>query len=371
MVRRRIAVGDDKREIVNALEQERVHSDILILTGGLGPTSDDITKPLLCEYFDTHLIENAEVREHVVNFFKRRNRPMPEVNYLQAMVPANCTVLFNAVGTAPGMLFHDKGTVIISLPGVPSEMQYLMLTHVLPVLKQHFQTTAFQHRTLMTVGEGESMVAQRLMAFEKQLPPNIKLAYLPQVNIVKLRLSATDVDEATLDRIFVSLQHEVDDICFAHTDTDLETVIGQLLCTKNNTLSMAESCTGGTLAARITSVKGSSAYFTGGIVVYSIAAKQNVLGVPAAIINAHGVVSEETVRHMAEKSCRLFQTDFALSVSGYLEPGDHDNIVWVGLSNGEYTIAKRMHAPFDRQKNTVLISNAALNLLRLFILDQG
>jgi nicotinamide-nucleotide amidase len=349
-VKRRIAVGDNKQEIIDALERERKDSDIIIITGGLGPTSDDITKPVLCEYFNSGLVENEVVLKHITSYFDRRNRPMLQSNLLQAMVPEVCDVLFNEEGTAPGMLFKDKGQVIISLPGVPNEMQYIISTHVLTYLKANFKTPNFNHRTLVT--------------------PEIKLAYLPKINIVKLRLTATDIDDSTLETQFSRLKKILQNISIIDADLELEFVLGQILATNQKTISVAESCTGGSIASRITSIKGASAYFKGGIVPYSIESKQNVLDVQENTIHQFGVVSGETVIEMAQKCREKFKSDFAVSVSGYLEKKDHDNAVWIALSSANTCLTKKIIAPYDREKNTILVANAALNLLRIFILEQ-
>ena len=367
-VKRRIAVGDQKNDIIQAIESERKDSNIIIITGGLGPTSDDITKPVLCEYFNTTLVENQEVLNHISTYFAKRNRPMLDSNLRQAMLPANCEILFNAVGTAPGMLFKDQEQVFISLPGVPFEMQYIITTHIIPYLVTHFKTPNFLHKTLVTSGEGESFIAERLKAFEKNLPENIKLAYLPKLNIVKLRLTAVDIEDHVLETHFETLKTLLQHITVTDKDMELEQVIGQLLNKMGKTMSIAESCTGGSIASRITSVKGASTYFKGGMVPYTIESKENVLQVDSAIIETHGVVSEQTVISMASKCVEKFNADYAVSVSGYLEKNDHDNVVWIGLSNGTHHIAKKMIAPYDREKNTILVTNAALNLLRIFII---
>lgn len=366
---RRVAVGDNKNDIIEALNTEQLRSDILIITGGLGPTSDDITKPLLCEYFGGKLIQNDEVLTHIESFFRRRNRPMLQVNINQALVPDVCKVLFNDVGTAPGMLFEKEGKVFISLPGVPFEMQYLITNHVLDYLKTHFTTHNIIHKTIVTCGEGESFIAERLKQFEIDLPKEIRLAYLPNMNIVKLRLTAKDTDESEVENYFQQLKRLVLDIMVSDSDKELEGVIGELLKTKNLTLSIAESCTGGRISASITSISGSSAYFKGGMVPYSIESKENVLGVKAEIIDEKGVVSEDTVKEMAIQCRDKFKSDFSLSVSGYLEKGDHDNAVWIGFASQKMVAAKKIVVPFDRQKNAVLTINTALNLLREFILN--
>lgn len=294
---------------------------------------------------------------------------MPESNIVQAWVPDNCEVLFNEAGTAPGMLFRNKGQIIISLPGVPNEMEHIMEKNVLQILKDNFDTPDYIHKTLITSGEGESFIAERLRDFERALPENIKLAYLPNINIVKLRLTANDVPTAILDAQFEKLKNLLANIYVIDSDLELEEVIALLLKKNKKTVSVAESCTGGNISSRITSVTGASAFFKGGVVPYTIEIKESVLGVDPGIIAQHTVVSRETVIDMAEKCLHKFGSDYALSVSGYLEKNDHGNVVWIGWSNGIQSGAKKIVAPYDRKKNTQFVSNTALNMLRLFIIE--
>lgn len=368
---RRVAVGDVKDAIIQALDEEKKRVDIVILTGGLGPTSDDITKPLLCEYFNGTLVENEEVLKHVMSIFAKRNRPILASNVRQAMLPNTCQILFNEVGTAPGMLFEQDGKIFISLPGVPFEMQYIISTHVLSLLKEKFVAPNIIHRTLVTSGEGESFIANRLTDFEKELPKHIKLAYLPKLSIVKLRLTAINVDPKEIDVYFHSLKNILANIVVADTDIELEQELAQILTENKKTMSIAESCTGGYVASIMTSMKGSSAYFKGGMVPYSIESKIAVLGIHADTITSYTAVSEQTVQEMAEQ-CRLkFKSDYAISISGYLEKNDANNEVWIAVASTKEIKTKKIIVPYDREKNRILASNTALNLLRLFILEEG
>lgn len=368
-VKRRVAVGDVKQDILQALNQESEQSDLIIITGGLGPTADDITKPLLCEYFGGTLIQNKEILKHVTNIFTIRKRPMLEVNLKQAMVPDNCTVLFNEVGTAAGMWFEKNNKVFISLPGVPFEMQHIIRERALTKLKNYFTTPVILHRTLVTSGEGESFLANRLIEFEATLPAYIKLAYLPKLGIVKLRLTASDIESIEIDSYFNELKIILANIAVADTDIELEEAIYKLLIERNETLSIAESCTGGQLCARITSIKGSSAMFKGGYVPYSIDSKVNVLGVNRKTIEQDDVVSEAVVIEMAEQCRTQMNSTYALSVSGHLEKQQGETIVWIGLAMEGKTLAKKMNVFYDREKNNVFVTTNALNLLRQFILQ--
>ena len=368
-VKRRVAVGDNKEDIINALNEEQKHSKIILLTGGLGPTNDDLTKPILCDYFGSTLVMNEAVLKHVTSFFERRKRPMLAINNNQALVPNNCVVLFNEVGTAPGLLFEKDDKLIIALPGVPFEMQYLVSTHVLSIISKKYITPNFIHRTLITAGEGESFVANRLIDYEKTLPENIKLAYLPKLGLLKLRLTGTETSATEIDEYFDNLKSILANIFVTDQDIELEAQIGILLNEKNKTLSVAESCTGGNIAAKITSIKGSSLYFKGGIVPYSIESKQNMLDVNALTIETNTVVSEATALEMAQNCLQKFNSDFALAITGYLEKNDHENQVWIAFANKNTCIAKMITVPYDREKNTVLTVNSALNLLRLFIIE--
>lgn len=366
-IKNRIAVGDNKPDITAALDSAIELSNIVILTGGLGPTSDDITKPLLCDYFGGTLIVNEAVRQHVVAYFEKRKRPQLQSNINQALVPDVCDVLFNEMGTAPGMLFRKGDRTIISLPGVPMEMKHIMTTSVLSILAQRYDTPRYIHRTLLTAGKGESFVADMLQSFEAQLPEQIKIAYLPNLGSLKIRLTGENIEEEIVEQQFQLLRHEVASIEVAPKDTDLEHAVHELLLQLNKTISTAESCTGGLIASRLTSISGSSAYFIGGMVSYATEAKINVLGVNASTIEAHTVVSEEVVIEMAQQARLKFNTDIAIASSGYLEKGEKENEVWLGLASANATHAIQLHVPYDRQKNAVLVVNTALNAIRLFL----
>lgn len=368
VVTQRIAVGDNKNAITEALILASQKADLIILTGGLGPTSDDITKPLLCEFFETQLVEHEAVLEHVKQIFTKRNRPLLSSNLQQALVPATCEVLFNNVGTAPGMLFRKDKKLFISLPGVPFEMQYITSTHIIPLLKKEYSLPTIFHKTLITAGLGESFVAEKLQDFESQLPPTIKLAYLPKLGSVKLRLTGTNCLEEEISQKFEALQKQLSDILVSTLDEEIEATIAKILTQTNKTISTAESCTGGNIASLLTSIKGASDYFKGGIVTYATESKISTLNIPTHLIDTFGVVSSETVKAMAVNVRKQFNSDYALSISGYLEKNDHNNEIWIGLASNTSIESVMITGFYDRQKNTVLASNTALNLFRKFIL---
>ena len=343
-VHKRVAVGDVYDEIWKALDEESNSSDIILITGGLGPTADDITKLLLCDYFGGKMIMNEEVLAHVTYLFEHVfKRPMPllESNRKQAEVPDVCTVLKNDVGTAPGMLFEKDGKIFISMPGVPHEMQFIMQKHVLPLLKTKFDLPFIDHRTLITMNVGESFLAERIKDFEKNLPKNIKLAYLPNHGMVRLRLTAQgekNAVEKTLKENFNTLKNLVEDVMVVDEDISFEILLGRLLKEKNKTVATAESCTGGYIAHLITSVAGSSAYFKGSVVSYDNSIKKNVLHVDDVTLNTVGAVSEETVEQMIKGILSMMQTDYAVAVSGIMGPGGGSEekpvgTVWIAVGN--------------------------------------
>jgi nicotinamide-nucleotide amidase len=380
-VRHRTAVGDVWDDIWQALDDESKQSDIIIITGGLGPTADDITKPLLCKYFGGKLVVNERVLNHVKYLFEkvfRRPGPMLERNLKQAEVPDVCTVLFNRRGTAPGMLFKKDGKIFISLPGVPHEMKGLIKDEVLPLLQNEFSLPAIVHKTAFTAGIGESMIAERLVEFEASLPETIKLAYLPNYGMVRLRLTATadnkEAGEKLVSPLFEQLKEKVKDVLVADEDEGLEIVIGKVLKQKNKTMATAESCTGGYIAHLITSIPGSSAYFKGSIVSYANEVKENVLNVSPDTLKSLGAVSEETVSEMVKGVINKLNVDYAVAVSGIMGPdgGSEEKpvgLVWIAVGNKEKTQTTKLQFRFDRQRNTEMTAQNALNLLRKFILD--
>lgn len=382
-VRRRVAVGDVYEDIKQALDEESRNSHIIIITGGLGPTADDITKPLLCDYFGGKLVVNKLVLDHVKYLFEkvfRRPGPILERNLKQAEVPDNCTVLFNKRGTAPGMLFQKDHKVYVSLPGVPHEMKGLMLDEVIPGLLKQFNMPAIVHRTAFTAGQGESMIAEILKEFEPSLPSHIKLAYLPNYGMVKLRLTATGANakelEKELNPLFEEMMGLVKEYLVINEDKTLEEVIGSILKEKNKTLGTAESCTGGYIAHLITSVPGSSAYFKGTVVSYANEVKENLLGVSPETLEKKGAVSEETVIQMVKGAIKTLKTDYALATSGIMGPdGGTDEkpvgTVWIAAGDLDMIKTIKLNLRFDRQRNIAMTASNALNFLRKFILETG
>jgi nicotinamide-nucleotide amidase len=366
----RIAVGDNKKDILNALDFALTQSEIVIITGGLGPTADDITKPLLCDYFGGQFIINEKVKAHVIQFFEKRNRPVLEVNIAQAKVPDNCEVLWNQYGTAPGMLFKKEKKIIFSLPGVPLEMKNIMITSGLEIIKSNFKTPKVLHRSLLTAGKGESFVAIMLKNFETQLPSNIKLAYLPKLALLRLRLTGIDTEEIELDNYFAQLQQLVAPILVSNVDVELEEAIGKLLLEKQLTISTAESCTGGAISSRITNVSGSSRYYKGSIIPYNESIKQSHLNVDLEILISQTAVSEAVAIQMAEHCQQLLKTDLAISITGYFEHKDKElnGLIFIAVSNGEKTETLKSYLSYDRLNSKELAVNLALNQLRIFVL---
>jgi nicotinamide-nucleotide amidase len=376
-VHRRLAVGDAWDDIWQALDEEGAKSDLVLITGGLGPTADDITKPLLCRYFKGSMVVDQQVLANVRSIFERLNRPLIERNLKQAEVPDVCRVLMNHRGTAPGMWFEKDGKPFVSMPGVPHEMKGLMKRDVLPALSERFRLPPIVHRTLLTAGVGESFLAERISDFENGLPSDIKLAYLPNYGMVRLRLTARGNDPKTtaeLEAEFDMLKQQVTDVMVTDTDKTLQQVVGDLLRERGQTLSTAESCTGGYVSHLITSIPGSSAYYLGGAVVYANEVKTGMLGVREETLRAHGAVSEETVLEMASGILEKTGSDYAMATSGIMGPdgGSEEKpvgTVWVGLAAKGRRSASRFQFRFDRARNIELTANHGLNALRKFILD--
>lgn len=397
-VHRRVAVGDSWDDIWQALDNEGSQSQIIIITGGLGPTADDITKPLLCKYFGGKMIVDEKVLDHIKYLFEkvyRRPGPILERNLKQAEVPDVCTVLHNARGSAPGMWFvkplpgtqvmnsKHRGTdqtVFVSLPGVPHEMKGLMTDQVIPRLLNTFDLPGIIHKTAFTAGQGESFIAERLINFEASLPQNIKLAYLPHYGMVKLRLTSMgpnkDVLESELQPYFNQLQALVKDWLVTDSDEGLEIVVGKILKAKQKTVGTAESCTGGYIAHLITSVAGSSAYYKGSIISYANDIKESILNVKHDTIIENGAVSQETVVEMVKGAIEKLHVDYALAVSGIMGPdgGSEEKpvgTVWIAVGNNEKTDTLKLNLRFDRQRNIALTAMNGLNFLRRFILTNG
>ncbi len=379
------AVPDARADILAALDAAARRAPVVITTGGLGPTKDDITRGALAEYFDSRLVFHRETYERIAAYFARIGKPLPESARLQATVPEKAILLTNKVGSAPGMWFEREGKVFVSLPGVPFEMQYLMTEEVLPRLQKRFPGSPLVHRTLRTAGEGESTIAKRLEAFEDALPDHIRLAYLPSLGQVRLRLSgrwpeatvppdAADRLKTEVEAYAEKLRQLLPDVIYGAEDDTLEQVVGRLLCEQGRTLGCAESCTGGYVSHLITTVPGSSEYFTGSIISYSNEIKQSLLGVRAETLRQFGAVSEQTVLEMARGALEVLKVDIALSVSGIAGPGGGTpekpvGTVWMAVADRERSVAQKHVFARDRLKNIQLAAVFGLNMVRKFLLN--
>jgi nicotinamide-nucleotide amidase len=371
-VYRRVAVGDVHEDILKALKEAEQSADIILTTGGLGPTKDDITKYAINEYFGGTLVMNEEILKQVTDFFTKLKRPMLESNTQQAMVPDNCTTIKNKNGTAPGMWFERNGKVFVSMPGVPFEMKAMMKDEVIPRLKKLVKSQFIIHKTVQTAGIGESFLAEKIKDFENALPANIKLAYLPNLSLIRLRLTGHGDNETKLNEQLTLLQKElakqVGEFVFWLEDEPIEQVVGKLLKQNNATLSTAESCTGGYIAHRITSVPGSSQYYIGSVIAYANEIKENMLGVKIDTIGKYGAVSEETVLEMAKNVREIMKTDYSLAVSGIAGPDGGTpekpvGTIWVALADKDGVTAKKYFFNRMRMQNIELTTNYALLML--------
>ncbi len=375
---RRVAVGDIWEDIWNTLEEESKHASIILITGGLGPTADDITKPLLCDFFKGKMIVDEGALANVTHIFTQvLKRPMIERNAKQAEVPDCCIVIQNKRGTAPGMWFEQDGKIVVSMPGVPHEMMGMMTDDVIPALAGHFKFPHIAHRTLLTAGVGESFLAELIAGFELALPANIRLAYLPNYGMVRLRLSGTDdhreLLEASLQQQFDQLQFLVAEYLVTNLDETLQQVLGRLLTACNATVGTAESCTGGYIAHLLTENPGASGYFSGSVVSYSYQAKEDLLGVEKQVLETLGAVSEEVVIQMAKGALARLKTNYTIAVSGIMGPGGGlpdkpVGTVWIAVASNNFIQAEKYQFRFDRQRNIALTASTALNMLRKLII---
>ena len=374
-VLRRVAVGDERLAIINAIDHELADASLLIITGGLGPTSDDITKPLLNDYFGGRMIVDPQVLEHLKELFSRRNRPFLERNMKQAEVPDCCKVLFNRMGTAPGMWFDKGDKVIISLPGVPFEMVSIMENEALPRLQQRFISDALLHRTIITAGEGESFIAEKIADLEAALPAHIKLAYLPGAGMVKLRLTGRGPDT-------VSVAHELEEqqykfaerlgkIVLALEDLTLEQILCRWFTENNQTLGLAESCTGGNIAHHITQVPGSSGYFRGSMVCYQNEIKETILGVKRETLDQYGAISEQVASELAEGALKTLTPGIAFAVTGLLSPLEDAKVpvgrVWMAVAEKGRTVTKEFNFPYDRERNKEMATSMGMLMIWKFV----
>jgi nicotinamide-nucleotide amidase len=366
------SVSDNKQHILTALAEAKERADVILITGGLGPTKDDITKNTIAEYFNVGMVQNQEALDNVAQIFAKYNRPLLEVNIKQADIPANCEVIINNNGTAPGMWFNVDGKIYVSMPGVPHEMMYMVEETVIPKLKATLKLPVITHKTILTVGEGESFLAEKIADIEDSLPSHIKLAYLPKLGSVRLRLSAYGENEATLqneirlyaDQIIMRVGKSV----VTDVDVPIEKAILDEMGAANLTLSVAESCTGGYISHLFTQHAGSSKVFLGGAVSYSYDLKESMLGVKNETLWHHGAVSEETVIEMVEGALLNFKSDYAVAVTGIAGPdgGTDDKpvgTVWIAAASKNKTVARKFTFGKKRIQNIERTAITAMGML--------
>ncbi len=370
---RKTTVGDNRADILTAFEEASKRADLILITGGLGPTQDDLTKPLLAEYFGCEIVEVPEAVAAVSAYFTRRGREMTLLNTLQGHLPTCCTYVPNEVGTAPGMWFEQKGCYWMSMPGVPHEMKKLVKDFVLPKLSQVFDLPVIYHKLIKTAGIGESWLADLIKDWENALPAHIRLAYLPSLGHVKLRLTAFGTNKEQLQQEVAAqiqvLLPQIEKYVYGYDEETLETALGKLLKNAGKTIALAESCSGGYVSHLITTVPGSSTYFQGAVVPYHNAFKERILGVKSETLSSHGAVSEATVAEMAEGVRQLFNADYGLASSGIAGPdgGTADKpvgTVWIGCAGPEGVETRKLQLTQDRMLNIQLTGVAVLNLFR-------
>ncbi len=368
----RSSVGDRTEDIYEVLAYAEKKSDIIMITGGLGPTNDDITKRCLAAYFNSELIINQEALDQVTSYFRRRGFALTEINRRQAEIPAIADAVINDMGTAPGMWIEKDGKVFVSMPGVPHEMQHMVREKVIPRLKEKYETPVILHKLIMTAGIGESWLAEKIAGWESGLPENLSLAYLPGYGQVKLRITGVGNNYEELEEQLSlhtgTLKQVIGSYIYGEGGEALEQRIGSLLGAGHMTLATAESCTGGHIAHLITSIPGSSDYYIGGVIAYHNQIKTGFLGVKQETLREYGAVSESTVKEMAEGIRRRFKTNFGLATSGIAGPGGGMpdkpvGTVWVAVADGEGQVAKKYNIPKDRLNNIKYSSVAALVLL--------
>ncbi len=373
------SVHDDREHILRALADAESRVNLVLITGGLGPTKDDITKKTLCDYFECGMVVNEEVLQQVTSILSRRNIRINQLNRDQALVPEKCTVLQNAVGTAPGMWFEKNNVIFVSMPGVPFEMEYLMKKEILPRLQKNGQVQSIYHQTVLVHGLPESMLAELIEAWELALPSFIKLAYLPSPFMVRLRLSAVGADPTLIKeetaRQIEKLKVLIPKNIFGYNNDTLAGVTGQLLVEANATLGVAESCTGGYIAHLITSNPGSSAYFKGSVVSYANEIKSSVLGVKAETLAAYGAVSKEVALEMVKGTKNALQTDYAIATTGIAGPDGGSaekpvGTVWIAVAGKHNILAECYNFANNRERNIIRSAQTAINMLRQLVIDE-
>ncbi len=375
----KMSIGDVHAEIVNAIDYALHQADLILMTGGLGATKDDITKKAIADYFGMQLVWHEGTFSRMERFFKRINREVGELNKNSCFMPDDAVILNNDKGLAPGMWFEHGKKVLVSMPGVPYEMQHLMQERVLPRLKESFPISPIVHRTVLTAGEGETVLAEKLTNFENKLPENVKLAYLPSLGTVRLRLTARGDDEALLSRQVDVLKAEMETIVkyavAGYDDDTMPQIIGKMLLERRLKIGSAESCTGGYLAHLLTSVAGSSQYFEGSVIAYSYDLKEKLLGVSSEVLNSEGAVSENCVKEMVKGAVERMGVDIAVAVSGVAGPSGGTpekpvGTVWLAVGNKEQVITAKLGIDRGRLKNIEYAANSGLNLIRKFLLQK-
>ncbi len=374
----RFSVSDNKVDMLNAFKRAQADAELIIITGGLGPTKDDITKEVLAEYFGREMYFDKQQFEILKDFFRRIDRPITRAHKQQAHFPVDTIFLENKMGTAPGMLFNFEDTLFISMPGVPYEMKHIVEKHVLPLVISKRDTHLFHH-TIQTAGCGESVLAEMIEDIEDNLPSHIALAYLPSLGKVRIRISGIGKDKQEIEHEVNELSSKIEKrvlkYVFGKNNDTLESKLGEILIEKSKTIACAESCTGGNISRLITSTPGSSAYFEGTIISYSNRLKQEILGVKEESLKSYGAVSEQVVKEMISGVIEKLNTDFAIAVSGIAGPTGGTptkpvGTIYVGVGNRNKSYVKRLQLTKNREKNIEYTSYAALNLMRLFILDK-
>ena len=374
------SVHDNHAHIVKALADAEKNADLVLITGGLGPTKDDITKNCLCEYFNTELVFYPEIFEHVRSLLSSRNVTINQLNRDQALLPTSCTILNNSAGTASGMWFEKNGTIFISMPGVPFEMEAIMTEEVFPRLIKLGIMQSIVHKTILTYGLAESMLAEMIEGWESGLPEYIKLAYLPSAMMVRLRLSAYGTDkgmlEANINQQVKELQNIIPEYIFGFDDDNLALIIGRMLIKSSQTLAVAESCTGGNIAHFITSNSGSSAYFKGGVVAYSNEIKSKLLEVPSEMIDTYGAVSQQVAESMAIGAQKVLNADFSIATTGIAGPDGGTaekpvGTVWIAVAGPSGVESEKFIFRHNRERNIIRSTQSALDLLRKHIINDN
>lgn len=373
-----LTVSDEEAHIIDGLQRLKNTGDLILITGGLGPTNDDVTKKALCKFFGVGMKMNEVILGALEDFFLKRGLPLRENNRQQAMLPENCLALRNTRGTAWGMWFEERGKVFVSMPGVPYEMKQIMTDEVMPKIKKTFPLPAIVHKNILTAAIPESFLSEKLTQFEAQLPADIRLAYLPSAGKVKLRLTASGSDRKMLEK---RISEQVEKIkaaagryIYGYDDDVFEAAVGKILLKHNKTISTAESCTGGYIAHLITTVPGSSDYFKGAVIAYANEAKTALLGVQESTLQRHGAVSEQTVMEMLRGATDALKSDYGIAVSGIAGPGGGTpqkpvGTIWVAVGSSEKIKTKLLHLPGSREQNIQWTAVVALEMMRKYLVD--